>query len=118
MPLTTGAQFDHYEILLPLGAGGMGEVWRARDLPLSREVAIKILPEEFALAPDRLQRFEREARAASHAGLSEKNAALELLQKAYDERSDRMPYLKVEPRFRRLQSDPGFTKLLIRLNLD
>lgn len=65
MSLKTGAQFDHYEILALLGAGGMGEVWRARDLRLSREVAIKILPEEFARDADRLRRFEREARAAS-----------------------------------------------------
>jgi len=65
MPLTIGAHFDHYEILSPLGAGGMGEVWRARDLRLSREVAIKTLPEEFSNDADRLQRFEREAQAAS-----------------------------------------------------
>jgi serine/threonine protein kinase len=54
-----------YEILSPLGAGGMGEVYRARDSRLGREVAIKIIPEAFARDPDRLERFEREARAAS-----------------------------------------------------
>jgi len=63
MPLATGTQLGPYEILAPLGAGGMGEVYRARDGRLGREVAVKILPEAFASSPDRLARFEREARA-------------------------------------------------------
>jgi len=54
-----------YEVLGPLGAGGMGEVWRARDTRLDRTVAIKVLPEGFAADPERRARFEREARAAS-----------------------------------------------------
>jgi Tol biopolymer transport system component len=54
-----------YEILAPLGAGGMGEVYRARDARLSREVAIKVLPAAVASDPERLKRFEKEARAAS-----------------------------------------------------
>ena len=57
-----GTKLAHYEILSPLGKGGMGEVWRARDTKLGREVAIKTLPEEFAKDADRLARFEREAR--------------------------------------------------------
>ncbi len=52
----------HYEIVTLLGKGGMGEVWRARDTKLGREVAIKTLPEEFAKEEDRLARFEREAK--------------------------------------------------------
>jgi len=56
-----GARLGSYEILGPLGAGGMGEVYRAKDLKLGREVAIKILPELFAADPDRLARFQREA---------------------------------------------------------
>ncbi|HEX9185905.1 MAG TPA: protein kinase [Vicinamibacteria bacterium] len=63
MSLATGTQLGPYEILAPLGAGGMGEVYRARDGRLGREVAVKILPEAFASSPDRLARFEREARA-------------------------------------------------------
>ncbi len=65
MTIAVGAQFDHYEILAPLGAGGMGEVWRARDTRLNREVALKFLPAEFAKDADRLRRFEQEAHATS-----------------------------------------------------
>ena len=65
MPLTAGSRLGPYEILSPLGAGGMGEVYRARDSRLGREVAIKVIPEAFARDPDRLARFEREARSAS-----------------------------------------------------
>src|SRR5262245_11238801 len=65
MTLAIGASLNHYEILSPLGAGGMGEVWRARDTRLDREVAIKILPASLTRDADRLRRFEREARATS-----------------------------------------------------
>jgi tetratricopeptide (TPR) repeat protein len=60
--LRAGARLGPYEILSPLGAGGMGEVWRARDTRLGREVAIKVLPEEFFKDEERKGRFEREAR--------------------------------------------------------
>ncbi len=62
MSLVAGTRFGPYEILHALGAGGMGEVYRARDTTLARDVAIKILPPAFARDPERLQRFEREAR--------------------------------------------------------
>ena len=65
MTLATGTRLGHYEILSPLGAGGMGEVYRAKDPRLGREVAIKVLPEALALDRDRISRFEQEARAAS-----------------------------------------------------
>ncbi len=61
MSLPAGARLGPYEIVSPLGAGGMGEVYRARDARLSRDVAIKILPEAFAADPERLVRFQREA---------------------------------------------------------
>ncbi|HEY4229977.1 MAG TPA: serine/threonine-protein kinase, partial [Thermoanaerobaculia bacterium] len=64
MPLTNGTRLGPYEILSPLGAGGMGEVYRARDPRLGRDVAIKVLPAAFSSDPDRLKRFEQEARAA------------------------------------------------------
>ena len=60
--MDSGTKLGHYEILSLLGKGGMGEVWRAKDAKLGREVAIKTLPEEFAKDADRLARFEREAR--------------------------------------------------------
>src|SRR5262252_530080 len=63
MPLPAGTRLGAYEILGPLGAGGMGEVYRARDPKLGREIAIKVLPEDVARDPERLARFEREARA-------------------------------------------------------
>src|SRR5215471_2181364 len=61
MALKEGTRLEHYEILAPLGAGGMGEVYRAVDSKLRREVALKILPPKFAADPSRLARFEREA---------------------------------------------------------
>jgi serine/threonine protein kinase len=62
MPLSPGARLGPYEIIAPIGAGGMGEVYRARDSKLDRQVAIKVLPAALAHDPDRLARFEREAK--------------------------------------------------------
>ena len=62
MPLTPGTRIGAYDVTGPLGAGGMGEVYRARDTRLDRDVALKVLPEAFTADPDRLARFEREAR--------------------------------------------------------
>ena len=65
MPISPGFRFAHYEIIAPLGAGGMGEVYVARDTRLNREVALKVLPPAFAQDTDRLLRFEQEAKATS-----------------------------------------------------
>jgi serine/threonine protein kinase len=65
MPISPGSRLGPYEIEAPLGAGGMGEVYRARDTRLSRSVAIKVLPEALSRDPERAARFEREARSAS-----------------------------------------------------
>ena len=68
MPLSPGTRLGVYEIVAPIGAGGMGEVYRARDARLGRDVAIKVLPPAFATDPDALARFEREMKTL--AGLS------------------------------------------------
>ncbi|HUL79570.1 MAG TPA: protein kinase [Vicinamibacteria bacterium] len=65
MALPPGSRLGPYEVVAPLGAGGMGEVYRARDARLGREVAVKVLPDALRTDPDRLRRFEQEARAAS-----------------------------------------------------
>ena len=65
MALPSGTKLGPYEILSPIGAGGMGEVYRARDSRLGREVALKVLPDSFARDQDRLHRFEQEARAVA-----------------------------------------------------
>jgi eukaryotic-like serine/threonine-protein kinase len=61
MPLPSGEKLGSYEILALIGAGGMGEVYRARDTTLKRDVALKLLPEAFSRDPGRLARFQREA---------------------------------------------------------
>src|SRR5438105_6459727 len=71
MPLTPATRLGPYEIISQLGAGGMGEVYRARDLRLGRDIALKVLPAEMNASPERLARFEREARAV--AGLNHPN---------------------------------------------
>src|SRR6266852_4269963 len=89
MPLSVGDKLGPYEILAPLGAGGMGEVYRARDTKLEREVAVKILPDALAQDPERLARFEREAKvlaALNHPniaqiyGLEQRALVMELVE--------------------------------------
>ena len=73
MTLTPSTKLGSYEILAAIGAGGMGEVYRALDSKLGREVAIKVLPEEFTQHPEKLARFEREARllaSLNHPGIA------------------------------------------------
>ena len=62
VPLAPDTRIGAYQITAQIGSGGMGEVYRARDTSLDRDVAIKVLPEAFATDPERLARFEREAR--------------------------------------------------------
>src|SRR5262249_22973881 len=73
MSLSTGSRIGSYEILAPLGAGGMGEVFRARDTKLNRDVAIKVLPAAFAEDRERVARFRREAQVL--ASLNHPNVA-------------------------------------------
>ncbi len=74
MPLPAGTRLGPYEVVAPLGAGGMGEVYRARDTRLGRDVAIKVLPQGFEADPDRIVRFEREAKLL--ASLNHPNVAV------------------------------------------
>src|SRR5271169_2156239 len=74
MALTAGTPLGPYEILAPIGAGGMGQVYRAKDTKLDREVAIKILPDALTHDPERLARFEREAKvlaSLNHANIAQ-----------------------------------------------
>src|SRR5579871_1901200 len=89
MPLTSGSRVGPYEILAPLGAGGMGEVYKARDTKLNRDVAIKILPAAFAQDADRMARFQREAQVlaslnhpniAAIYGVEERALVMELVE--------------------------------------
>jgi serine/threonine protein kinase len=90
MPVTSGTKLGPYEIIAPLGAGGMGEVYRARDARLDREVAIKVLPSHLSQNPDLRARFEREAKAIS--GLQHPNICV-----LYDVgRQDGMDFLVME----------------------
>jgi serine/threonine protein kinase len=73
LAVTTGTRLGVYDIVAPIGAGGMGEVYRARDTRLNRDVALKILPDAFASDPDRLARFTREAQTL--ASLNHSNIA-------------------------------------------
>src|ERR1039457_5420189 len=73
MPLSAGAKLGSYEVVAPIGAGGMGEVYQAHDSNLRRDVAIKVLPEAFAHDPERLSRFRREAQllaALNHSNIA------------------------------------------------
>ena len=65
MPLSVGDKLGPYEIVSPIGAGGMGEVWKARDTRLDRIIAIKVLPSDKLADPERKRRFVQEAKAAS-----------------------------------------------------
>src|SRR5579863_253382 len=89
MGISVGTRFGPYEVAALIGAGGMGEVYRARDTKLKRDVALKVLPESFASDPDRMARFQREAEVlaslnhpniASIYGLQERALVMELVE--------------------------------------
>src|SRR5271170_5817552 len=89
MSLVAGTKVGPYEILTPIGAGGMGEVYRAKDTKLKRDVALKVLPEAFANDPERMARFQREAEGlaslnhpniAQIYGLEERALVMELVE--------------------------------------
>ncbi len=109
-----GKTLGHYEILEPLGAGGMGEVYRARDTTLKREVAIKVLPEELSADPDRLARLEREAHLL--AALNHPNiATIHSLEQAGDTRFLVLELVKGESLEQRLAKGPLSTEAALDL---
>src|SRR5437870_822133 len=89
MTLGPGTRLGPYEIVAPVGAGGMGEVYRARDARLGRDVAVKVLSADFATDPARLRRFEQEARAV--AALSHPNVLA-----VFDVGHEPVPFLVTE----------------------
>src|SRR5918993_5633293 len=91
MPLGPGSRLDAYELLQPIGAGGMGEVWLATEVRLGRKLALKRLPSEFSGDPARVSRFAQEARAAS--ALTHPNICTIL---ALGETSDGQHYIAME----------------------
>src|SRR6187397_1815315 len=90
MSIPAGSRLGSYEIVSQLGAGGMGEVYRARDTRLHRDVAIKVLPEIFAADPERLARFEREAQtlaALNHPNIAQTFGVVDLPAEAGSDRA-------------------------------
>src|SRR6516165_2502645 len=105
MPLTIGTQLGSHEIIGLLGKGGMGEVYRARDSKLKRDVAIKILPDEFSRDPARVTRFQREAEVL--ASLNHPNiAAIYDLEDANDTRFLVLELVEGETLADRIQRGP------------
>jgi serine/threonine protein kinase len=105
MVITTGTRLGSYEVLSLLGKGGMGEVYRAKDTKLKREVAIKILPDEFARDHDRVSRFQREAEVL--ASINHNNiAAIYDLQEADNSRFLVMELVEGEALAERIQRGP------------
>lgn len=120
MRLASGTRLGSYEIISPLGSGGMGEVYRARDRTLGRDVALKVLSEEVARDPQRLAGFEREARMA--AGLNHPNiVVLHSIEEAGGTRFITMELVegmtKVSRMFRRLHGDPRWPRFLEKIGL-
>src|ERR1700687_3209565 len=117
MALTSGTKLGPYEIQSPLGAGGMGEVYRARDSRLDREVAIKVLPTHLSQNPDLRARFEREAKAIS--GLQHPNICV-LYDVGRQEDVDFlvMEYLEGETLATRLARKPLTPEEILRIEIE
>jgi len=117
MALSSGTKLGPYEVVAPLGAGGMGEVYRAKDTRLGRDVAIKVLPADVSVDEERRQRFEREARTIS--SLNHPNICA-----LYDVgNQDGMEYLVLEyvegeTLEKRLENGPLPTKILLRHGIE
>ncbi len=112
--MEAGTRLGHYEIIEPLGAGGMGEVYRAHDTNLKREVAIKVLPEALAADPERLARLQREAHllaALDHVNI----ASIHSLEQVEDTRFLVLELVKGESLQQRLAKGPLPTEVALDL---
>ena len=114
MALEPGSRLDAYEIVRPLGSGGMGEVWLATELRLGRKVALKVLPADLTRDPSRVQRFEQEARAASALNHPNVCTILALGDTSEGRHYIAMEYVEGETLRQRLST----TRLSIRESLD
>jgi serine/threonine protein kinase len=131
-----GRTLAHYRITAAIGAGGMGEVYRATDTKLGRDVALKVLPAEMASDPERLERFQREAKALAsldHPGivgvysveeadgihfLTMQLVEVSYLEQAYASDSQWLGWLRGDRTFDPLRVDPRFAALMKRLRLE
>src|SRR5664279_221617 len=116
MALSPGTKLGPYEIVVPLGAGGMGEVYRARDTRLGRDVAIKVLPPDVSGDEERRQRFEREARAISSLNHPNICALYDVGNQAGMEYLV-LEYVEGETLEKRLENGPLPTKLVLRYGI-
>lgn len=119
MALNPGDRLAQYTILSPIGAGGMGEIYRARDIRLDREVAIKVMADHIAADPEMRRRFETEARAV--AALSHPSILaiheLESLQAMIDHHVGGTVFIGVDPTVRLLAGEPRYEAMLNRVGV-
>ena len=125
MALTVGSRLGHDDVTALIGEGGMGQVYRATDTQLGRDVALKILPDAFAADPDRLARFQREAQvlaSLNHPGIAaiygiELENAVDWAEQAFEQRENNVPMFAVLPLIDVSRGKPRFDALIRELGV-